>query len=646
MRYLNLIFVLFFIEIPCVFSQEKQNISDTISLIEITINEDRNQIFSLNKKENLLDSITLISHRQSNLSELLIASSPILIKSYGGGGGLASVSLRGFSANQTVVNWNGFPINSLTTGDADLSMLNVSSINEVNINQGASGALYGSGSLGGSIDLNTRPKWEKHLNILQTNEFGSFSTQKHLLNIQTGNKNIYYQGTASLHKAENNFPFINNFKANSPEEKREHNAHKSWGTTHNIFIKHSSKNFIESGLWYSKKDKDLAGKIGTSINLENQKDESLKSFIRLKRITEKQKFNISSAYLHDFLHYTKKETENSENYSIDSKIHSKRLLNHLEYTRFIGKNTCWDIAANYSFLNGKASTYDIIEHNFSFMSAFKTEINRWNFNFNIRQDIDNKDFAPFLLGAGVKYEILKEYLSININGSNKYRRPTFNERYWVPGGNPDIKPEKGWSIDNGLDFRLEGNSFFKFLNLKTNIFYTKINDWILWTYSKEGDLTVLNYKSVHSRGLESSAKFIFAFSDFKVIPQIKYNFTRTTNTESYNNQLETNKQLPYIPKNSANISTQITYKKFFINYNTSYTGQRYATDTHTGISFMSSFWFSNIYLGLNLEIKKKYPVNFIFKINNIFDKSYESIKGYPMPRRAYFFSFSFGINKI
>ena len=28
--------------------------------------------------------------------------------------------------------------------------------------------------------------------------------------------------------------------------------------------------------------------------------------------------------------------------------------------------------------------------------------------------------------------------------------PTFNDRFWLPGGNPDLNPERGESFDAGL----------------------------------------------------------------------------------------------------------------------------------------------------------------------------------------------------
>ena len=44
------------------------------------------------------------------------------------------------------------------------------------------------------------------------------------------------------------------------------------------------------------------------------------------------------------------------------------------------------------------------------------------------------------------------------------RMPTLNDRFWRPGGDPDLRPERGWNADAGLAwaparYRIEGPFF-------------------------------------------------------------------------------------------------------------------------------------------------------------------------------------------
>ena len=42
------------------------------------------------------------------------------------------------------------------------------------------------------------------------------------------------------------------------------------------------------------------------------------------------------------------------------------------------------------------------------------------------------------------------YISGRVNFSRNFRAPTLNERYWQPGGNPDLEPEESYNIEAGI----------------------------------------------------------------------------------------------------------------------------------------------------------------------------------------------------
>ena len=44
-------------------------------------------------------------------------------------------------------------------------------------------------------------------------------------------------------------------------------------------------------------------------------------------------------------------------------------------------------------------------------------------------------------------------LHLKASAGRSFRVPTFNDRFWQPGGKPDLNPERGWTYDLGL--RLE-----------------------------------------------------------------------------------------------------------------------------------------------------------------------------------------------
>ena len=71
----------------------------------------------------------------------------------------------------------------------------------------------------------------------------------------------------------------------------------------------------------------------------------------------------------------------------------------------------------------------------------------------VRQEIIKSKFVPFTFSIGSDVFIAK-WLSAKVNFSKVYRIPTFNDLYWVPGGNADLLPESGYCEEAGLSINL------------------------------------------------------------------------------------------------------------------------------------------------------------------------------------------------
>ena len=101
-----------------------QSITDTlIHIPDVVVNASRTDHFRHDvKTEEFRDSI-LNQYAGESLVRLLSGQTALNIKAYGVGGGAPSLSIRGASASQVQVNWNGLPINSVTLGPSDLSMI-------------------------------------------------------------------------------------------------------------------------------------------------------------------------------------------------------------------------------------------------------------------------------------------------------------------------------------------------------------------------------------------------------------------------------------------------------------------------------------------------------------------------------------------
>lgn len=90
------------------------------------------------------------------VAELLGTAPGIAVHEYGGLGHLATVSIRGSTADGVKVLIDGLPLNTAAGGGVDLSSIPRHWIERIEVVRGAEGAYYGSGALGGVVNVVTR----------------------------------------------------------------------------------------------------------------------------------------------------------------------------------------------------------------------------------------------------------------------------------------------------------------------------------------------------------------------------------------------------------------------------------------------------------------------------------------------------------
>ena len=106
-------------------------------------------------------SITVVDAAQyageaKSVGEMLATSPGVAVREYGGLGQLATVSIRGASADGVRVLLDGLPLNTAFGGGVDLSTIPRHWISQLEVVRGAEGARFGSGALGGAVNVVTR----------------------------------------------------------------------------------------------------------------------------------------------------------------------------------------------------------------------------------------------------------------------------------------------------------------------------------------------------------------------------------------------------------------------------------------------------------------------------------------------------------
>ncbi|MFP4469689.1 MAG: TonB-dependent receptor [Bacteroidales bacterium] len=590
-----------------------------------------------------LDSVTLESHSSGSLADLLIVSAPLFVKSYGQGS-LASSSIRGASASHTQVIWNGMNINSPMPGQTDFSSIPVSVIDHASVYFGSGSMAHSSGGLGGSVDLSTTADWQNRLKVSLQQEIADFGTRKFRGMVSFGDATFQSSTRIYLGRSENDFSFLNNAlsRKNPPTEKRDNAAWNRQGVLQQLYWKPGKQTILSAKVWMQKQHREIPSNIMVQVPEGNEKlqEDFIRSLLRMEQFVAGGKLTAQSGFIHNNLNYTNKIS------GTDSKNIVNSSLNIISYEHQGIENLLLNISAGFDFhqvRSGNYETHKYRRHGNLCIGASYQIASRFNVNALLRQEVVDDHVAPPAPSLGFKYRLLKdEKLDVKGNISRNFHAPSLNDLFWVPGGNPQLDYETGFSSEAGLTYAKTMGTIE--LKADAGYFYSDIDNWIMWqpdsVFSYWRPSNLLN---VISQGIETgiSAEGNFAGITWKY--SLMYTGTSAKNQAA---RAETDqsvqKQLVYVPEHLVIQNLYAAFSGFGIGYHYNYTGKRYTTSDNS--RYLPGFTVHDLWLSKELNLGKS-AIAIRFAVNNLTGTNYQVIAWQPMPGRNFSLTLKYIFNK-
>ena len=565
-----------------------------------------------------LDSAQLSAYAPTSVAALLSDQSGLYIKNYGPGT-LATSSMRGGSAGQTAIVWNGFQVQSPMLGLLDLSLLPAFLVDEVSVHYGSSGAQWGSGAVGGMIALNNRAPSDSGLKVSGQGAWGSFGMQSYQAKIRYKNNKIATVSRLFSNQATNDFFYKINDQL--PSKQQTNAAHQQRGVLQELYWTPTSRQQIAAQVWGQKHQQQIPPLTTQTRSVALQNGDFLRSSLQWRYIGAQQTTQVRGAFFTENIDYQDAAialralsnfqtwiAEAENNWHIHPKLALQTGLNHTLYQA---------VADGY-----KAGVQETRQAAFA---NLRWTPGRWKIQLAARQEWVAGHTTPFLPGLGAQY-MATNWLTLNARLSRHYRLPTLNDRFWQPGGNPDLLPETGWSEELGYTFIP-----FKNLTYTATAYHRLIENWILWSQAEGQQFwSSNNITEVRSRGLEQRVSGQFRLQNWHFKAQIGYDYTRSTNEKSLTKpKIEAGAQLWYVPVHQAFGSVSVAWKGMFLQYQHRYTG------AVKGISEpLKSFDLGNFRAQYALK-RSKANGHLFFQFNNLWNKSYRVVERRPMPGRSF-----------
>ena len=224
---------------------------------------------------------------------------------------------------------------------------------------------------------------------------------------------------------------------------------------------------------------------------------------------------------------------------------------------------------------------------------------------------------------------------VRASAARNYRYPTLNDLYFRPGGNKNLKPERGWTFDAGLETTLKGDA--RSLRASATVFDSRIDDWILWIGSpKLGIYTPINIRRVHSYGVETKLSAEAETSGgWRLLLDGNFAWTRSINRGDPFSPADESvgKQLVYIPVYSAALTARVEWRRWELTYKWNWYSERYTMSSNDlgVLGRVKPYFMSDLSLEKGLDCKW---ASFSLKgcIHNLLNEEYESVLSRPMPR--------------
>lgn len=648
-------------------AQENDDIRWYLNLPEISIYAER-PIKEIGVQQTKMDSIVLKENIALSVADVLTFNSSIFVKNYGRAT-LSTVSFRGTSASHTQVSWNGMKINNPMLGMTDFSMIPSYFIDDATLLHGTSSVNETGGGLGGSIQLSTKPAKEDGFGLQYIQGVGSFKTFDEFLRLTYGNEHWQTSTRVVYSSSPNDFEYRNHDKKENvydenmniidqyyPIERNRSGAFKDFHFLQEAYYNTMKGDRFGFNTWYINSNRELpmlTVDYGDATDFENrQRENTLRSVMSWDHIRENWKMGAKAGYIHTKMNYDYKRDLGNGVMAHMTQSRSKinTFYGQAEGEYYIGKKWLFtvNIAAHQHFVESRDKSVMLQDGNEGTVGYHKARIeltnsasikwrpvDRLGMSVVIREEMFGNEWTPIIPAFFIDGVISKKGdVVAKASVSRNYRFPSLNDLYFMPGGNPNLKKESGWTYDAGFSFALGREGVYS-LSGSANWFESFINDWIIWLPTTKGFFSPDNIKDVHAYGIEMKGDLeVILSKEWKLSLNGTLSWTPSINEGEPRSPADQSvgKQLPYVPEYSSTVTGRLSWKSWSFLYKWCYYSERFTMSSNdiTLTGKLPEYFMSNIALEKVISCRW---ADFSIKgaINNLFNEEYLSVLSRPMP---------------
>ena len=628
----------------------------------------RRPMKSIGVQETRLDSLILKENIALSIADVLTFNSPIFVKQYGRAT-LSTVSFRGTGPSHTQVTWNGMRINNPMLGMTDFSMIPSYFIDDASLLHGTSSVNETGGGLGGLVRLSTAPADIRGFGLQYIQGIGMFRTFDEFLRLEWGDEHWQVSTRAVYQSSANDFKYRNRDKKENiyddemnivgsyyPTERNKSGAFDDVHVLQEVYYDTRRGDRFGLNAWYINSNRELpllTTDYADDKQFENrQREHTLRSVLSWDHYRSDWKFAAKAGYIHTWMAYDYRKDPGS---GIMNSITRSRNKVDTFYGQADGEYTP---NGNWFFTAGISAHQHLVESidkDIILQQGGKDIVGYDKGRIELSASVSAKWRPTERLGLsavlreemyGTKWATVPAFFAdcqlskrgnivAKASVSRNHRFPTLNDLYFLPGGNPDLRSESGFSYEAGLSFAVGKENVYS-LSGSASWYDQHIDDWILWLSTPKGFFSPRNIKQVHAYGVEMQASLaVIPARDWKLTMNGTFSWSPSINEGEPISPADQSvgKQLPYEPEFSATVTGRLTWRSWGLLYQFCYYSERY-TMSSNDITLSGRL---TPYLMNNLSLDKAFALKWADltlkgTVNNLFNEEYLSVTARPMPR--------------
>ena len=463
-------------------------------------------------------------------------------------------------------------------------------LKEVQVINGPASAIYGSGAMGGVINLITGAPAKEGAALSLSSGYGSFNTMKYAGQLQ--------YGTAD-------FKSSFSYKNESTDGDRENSDFDN--NSYSLNLDQRLNNNYSIRLSSSVDDYRVYDPGTVTSPYENSYADVVRGIVEAGISDYFAKHDGRLSVFYNFGDHEITDGFRSNDYNIGGRFFQNFQLSSANTTSF---------GLDFTSFGGEAknilSDLDYGSHSVSQFGFYVNTTHRFNnlvqFTGTLRYDHNSQFGSEFTPQAGFNF-MLSPKFNTKVFVSKGYRNPTIRELYLFPAPTPDLEPEELWNYEIDMDYKIS-NHFITDLNL-----YYMEGSNLIQTAGMWPNMTLSNSGDFINKGLEAS---------------IKYRSGSFYNVKLAASVIDPDKVTASFPQQTVTGIVDFAYNQFYSMLSIEHNRDIYGADNFQ--QKLDNFTLVNI--DCTYDIISNLVVG--ASVKNLLDEDYEILPGYPMPGVSFY----------